>query len=288
MFFLDKDVDEKYTALRSSSIESLSEEMKNINSRAGLEEYIKKHTNSLDNLLVVLGISGEYFKRIVSMFRIQRGMEFQTEWSLSATRRFILDDEPFRNKVLDLFIEADENKDLRTQIPVYKLSAFKITPAVMGRLANPDFLNFLYSKEFDTSFNNEMSSTNVKRTKDILNDICQIKGYTLIRDVSIDPNGNNTRNIHANYAIVKPGEKLPSYYIKYAFILTTSKGQTSTKNEVKDIRDYIITSNQNAKQIMIIDGAGWIGRQNDLKDIWDYSNYCLNLAHLEQLKDIII
>lgn len=288
MFFIDKDVDEKYIKMRSTSLETLSDQMKNINFRAGLEEYIRNFDNSLGNLLVILGVSGEYFKRIISMFRMQLGMEFQTEWSLSATRKYILGKQQFMDLVLNLFLEADENEDLLKQIPRYRLSAFKITTAVMGRLANPDFLKFLYSKELDTSFNNEMAATNTRRLKDLLASICQSKGYRLLDSYSIDLNGNNTRTIHSNYAIIKPGEKLPSYYIKYSFVLTTSKGQTSTKNEVKDLRDYIIKSNNNAKQIMVLDGAGWIGRQNDLKAIWDYSNFCLNLAHLNHLNDIII
>jgi hypothetical protein len=262
--------------------------MKNINFRAGLEEYIRNFDKSLDNLLVILGVSGEYFKRIISMFRIQEGMEFQTEWSLGATRKYMIENQQFMDLVLNLFLEADENEDLLKRIPRYRLSTFKITTAIMGRLSNPDFLKFLYSKELDTPFNNEMAATNTKRLKDLLASISQLKGYKLLDSYSIDLNGNNTRTIHSNYAIIKPGERLPSYYIKYSFVLTTSKGQTSTKNEVKDLRDYIIKTNNNAKQIMVLDGAGWIGRQNDLKDIWDYSNFCLNLAHLEQLNDIII
>ena len=77
-------------------------------------------------------------------------------------------------------------------------------------------------------------------------------------------------------------------YVKYSFNITTSRGQSDFKRSVKDLRDYIRSTYQNTKQIVIVDGAGWIGRQSDLKDIWDSTDYCLNLNSLNHLNDIII
>ena len=37
----------------------------------------------------------------------------------------------------------------------------------------------------------------------------------------------------------------------------------------------------------VLDGAGWVGRQSDLRDAWDYCDYCLNLQHIDDLKEII-
>lgn len=286
MFFIDENIDNEYIRKREK-FSSLADEMSEINSRNGLERYICTYNDSVEKLLIILGISGEYFKRITSFFRRQRGFEFRTEWDISTFRKFILTDTEMMNKTLDLFIEADDNSDLARYIPKYRLSLFKITPSVMKRLENNDFLRFLFSKELDTSFNNATTNSKVKLLEDILRNICTINGFVLKKSENIDVNGNNTRSIPINYTISKPEKKLPSYYICFSFYLTTSKGQTSFKNNVKNLRDYIITHNQEARQIIVLDGAGWIGRQGDLQDIWDYSNYCINLSHINELKEII-
>lgn len=287
MFFLDEDVDKRFIRERNN-FSNLADEMREINHHKGLETYIRKNDNSIENLLIVLGISGEYFKRITSLFRLQRGMEFRTEWSLSTFRKFILTDNDMMEKTLSLFLEADSNQELCTYIPKYRLSMFRITPSVMGRLSNSDVLRLLFAKELDTPFNNAMTSTKTKALEDILQNICRSLGYKFQKTFNVDVNGNNTRTIPVNYAIIKPGEDLPSFYINLSLNLTTSNGQTIFKNKVKNLRDYIINHNPNAKQITIIDGAGWVGRQNDLQDIWDYSNFILNLANLNELNNIII
>lgn len=286
MFFVDENIDNEYIQKREE-FSTLEDEMREIDTRKGLEKYIRSYENSLEKLLIILGISGEYFKRITSFFRRQRGFEFRTEWDISSFRRFILSDSEMMNKTIDLFIEADDNSELAIYIPRYRLSCFKITPSVMKRLGNHDFLRLLFSKELDTSFNNATTNSKVKLLEDILRNICTKKGFTLKKSENIDVNGNNTRSIPINYTISKPEKVLPSYYICFSFYLTTSKGQTIMKNNVKNLRDYIVTHNPDARQIIVLDGAGWIGRQGDLQDIWDYSNYCINLSHLHELNVII-
>ena len=286
MFFIDENIDNEYI-LKREKFSTLADEMREIDSRNGLENYIRTHEDSVDKLLIILGISGEYFKRITSFFRRQRGFEFRTEWDISAFRRFILTDSEMMKKTIDLFIEADDNSEIARYIPKYRLSCFKITPSVMKRLGNNDFLRFLFSKELDTSFNNATTNSKVKQLEDVLSNICSLKGFVLKKSENIDVNGNNTRSIPINFTISKPEKELPTYYICFSFYLTTSKGQTSFKNNVKNLRDYIVTHNPDAKQIIVLDGAGWIGRQGDLQDVWDYSNYCINLSHLNELKEII-
>jgi hypothetical protein len=53
------------------------------------------------------------------------------------------------------------------------------------------------------------------------------------------------------------------------------------------LRAYIKEKNPDAKQIVIVDGAGWVGRQSDLQGAWDYSDYFLNLKTIDELNNII-
>src|SRR5574344_1439755 len=90
MLFVNKEIDEKYKKLRAEKVTSLITQMSGISSREGLESYIRGNRKSLDNILVMLGISGEYFKRVISAIRVWKGMVFQTEWSITATRNYMM------------------------------------------------------------------------------------------------------------------------------------------------------------------------------------------------------
>lgn len=287
MLFINDQIDEKYEKLKMEKVVLLQKQMSGINTIEGLKKYIVEDEDSLKNILILLGISTEYFKRVISMFRIKRGMEFQTEWSIEGTRRYMLSDQLMMDKVCNLFLEGDKKEEYYSCIPKYRLSNFVINEAVMARLGNNDFMRFLVSKDFDTNYNSDVSMSNVAIVEETLNNTCKDKGYYICKNENVDPIGNNTREIVVNYTIKTTFDKKTKYYIKYSFILTTSKGQSDFKRSVKDLRDYIKSNSEELKQIVIVDGAGWIGRQSDLRDIWDYSDYCINLNHLSDLNEII-
>lgn len=287
MFFVNSNVDKEYIEKRKNKVRSLITQMSNIDNREGLKEYIKTNNDSLENLLIILGVSTEYFKRVISLFRIQKGLDFQTEWSVNAVWKQALEHDAWMNKLCNLFLDGFNDKEIYQYIPAYRLKDLQINNSVLCRLKNEDFLDFLVRKDFDTSYNSELSSINVEKLEKILNDLKQVNHLDIKKNENVNPTLDNTRDIQVNYAIRKAGDKLPCFYIKYSFILTTSKGQSDFTRSVKDIRDFIKNSNSEAKQIVLVDGAGWIGRQSDLKQVWDYSDFCLNLNHINDLYDII-
>ncbi len=287
MFFVNEDIDKKFVKLRKEKINLLRAQMSQINSYVGLQTYIRSYDDSLSNLLVILGVSNEMFKRVISMFRIQAGMFFQTEWDTRQTRNYLLTNDVMMKRVCDLFIKGDCDTELKLKIPGFKLDNFVINDNVMERLNNDDFIAFLINKDFATQYNSDLSIINVARVDNALTNICKALGLKLIRAPKVDPVGNGTREIQVNYAIENPIKELPIFYLKYSFNITTSRGQTDFKRSVKDLRDFIRNQNPEAKQIIVLDGAGWVGRQSDLRDVWDYCDYCLNLKHIDYLNEII-
>jgi len=287
LFFVNDNIDKKYVNLRKEKINQLKAEMSLINNHVGLQNYIRTYEDSLSNLLVILGVSNEMFKRVISMFRIQLGMIFQTEWNAKQTRKYMLANDAMMERVCNLFLKGGCDSYLKAQLPGFKLANFVIDDNVMNRLKNDDFLAFLINKEFDTQYNSDLSNANIAKVDDTLNEICKTWGLKLVRAPKVDPIGNGTRDIQVNYAVESPGKKLPIFYLKYSFNITTSRGQTDFKRSIKDLRDFIRNKNTEAKQIVVLDGAGWIGRQSDLRDAWDYCDYCLNLQHIDDLKEII-
>lgn len=287
LFFINEEIDKKYEKLRIEKVCQLRSQMSQIDSYAGLKSYIMKYEDSLSNLLVILGISNELFKRVVSMFRIQAGMVFSTEWDARQVRNYMLTNETMMERICDLFLKGCSDATLRNLIPSFKLENFVIDEKVMNRLNNDDFLTFLVNKDFDTQYNSDLSIINIEKVDIALSEICKDFEFNLVRAPKVDPVGNGTRDIQVNYAIECNNNDLPIFYVKYSFNITTSRGQTDFKRSVKDLRDYIWNKNPEAKLILVVDGAGWVGRQSDLRDAWDYSDYCLNLKHIDDIKEII-
>lgn len=287
MLFINKEIDDKYRKLRAAKVESLMRGMSGIGTRAGLERYIRDHADALGNILVILGVSEEYFKRVTSTIRVSKGKVFSSEWSLAATRKYMLQDADMMDTICRLFLDGPHDRLFASLIPSYRLEHFVIDGRVMGRLGNPDFMDFLVGRDFDINYNNDQSTHHVHRLETILCDICHMNGLRLVSNHNVDPVGNGTRDINVNYEVRKGDHSLPRFYIKYSFNITTSNTQTVFKRSVKDLRDYIRMKNPEARQVTIVDGAGWMGRQADLRDVLDYSDYCLNLRHMEDIREII-
>ena len=289
MFFVNEDIDKRFVALKQEKMAQLREQMQNINSVEGLANYIKSAEDSLDNILVLLGVSMEFFKRVISMFRIQRGYSFATEWNTSQIRRFCISDQAFMCQVCNLFIRGGDDKELAKAIPGFKLANFKISDSVMDRLKDDDFLGFLINKNFDTMYNSEISNCNIARVDSILTEICERQNRRLIRNPNVDPTGKGSLDLQVNYCITEQYSETPLFFLKYSFNVTTSRGQSDFKRSVQALRDYIKNqlSEYETKQITIIDGAGWLGRQSDLHEVWDFSDFCLNLQNINELLNII-
>ena len=287
MFFTNKEIDEKYLELKDKRIEEIKERFSHIGTKEGLEQFIRTYPDSLNNLLTILGVSSENFKRVISMFRIERGFSFASEWSLSATRNYILTDKNMMDRVCSLFLDGDTDESLKSKIPEYKLTNFQINKSVIDRLKNDDFLGILVRKEIDSQYNSDISAINIRKIEGLLHTAHRNKGLYLEKNIVVDPVGNGTRDIQVNYILGRNQLGLPKYYIKYSFNITTSSSQSDFKRSVKDLRDYIHNNNPEAKQIIILDGVGWIGRHADLNASWEYSDYCLNLNNLEKLTEIL-
>lgn len=288
MFFVYDDICNLMTNRIDCKCQELKSRItKNLNSRRGLEEYIRKYDDSLDNLLLLLDISEEYFKRVISMLRKEEGMVFNTEWSLKKTRDYIVDNEKFMNKVCLLFLLGSDDLELCKKIPSYQLQSFKITGDVIERLENNDFLYRIAKKDFDSEFNTQVSQANAKRVENVIQESIHHHGYKL--DTQYKVKVSNQKQISMNFAIKKNNSDFPQCLIKTSFSITTGQGQSSLRSDVGLLATYLRDNElrDKTKLVTIVDGAGWLGRQSDLQLIHDYSDYCLNFNNLGDLRTII-
>ena len=137
-FFVYPEVSERLIREINQRVDSLKDSMQYINTKKGLIDYITSERESLDNIIMILNVSEEYFKRIITMIRARHGLEVSSEWSLNLTRNYFLNNQWFRDELCNLLLNGAEDKELSKLIPMYNLRSFKIDATTIARLSNRD------------------------------------------------------------------------------------------------------------------------------------------------------
>ena len=90
MFLVDSIIEAYYDNLLNTQVQALKRTLSGIGTVDGLKLYIRSERNAIDNIITLLGISGEKFKRVVSWIRLSKGYTFDSEWSTSSLRNKML------------------------------------------------------------------------------------------------------------------------------------------------------------------------------------------------------
>lgn len=278
-FIIDNEIDNKYESLVREKSDELNKKLSQINSIEGLESYIRKEKDSLDNILCLLDVAQEKFKRIVSTFRLKKGYDFESEWSLIKTRNVMLEKKWLMDEVCTLFLNGINTVSFLGYIPKFHLKNFRIDVDTMARLASSDTLERLVKKDLEVKYNKDIGTSFAVLIQKKLEEICLPIGLTPIKGSNI-PLIGRTADL---YVSDNAGKELT---IDVSYMVTTSSTQTKWKEKIE--KAYQKTrGNVNYMQITFIDGSGWLGRQSDAKEILRCSNYCLNLKNINTLEGIV-
>ena len=88
-----------------------------------------------------------------------------------------------------------------------------------------------------------------------------------------------------SFVIENPSD--PKLILDVSYSVTTSSSQGSKKEAARKTVEARRNSGRNFIFVNFLDGAGWIGRQSDMREIHRCSDYVLNLQNLGLLEDII-
>ena len=82
----------------------------------------------------------------------------------------------------------------------------------------------------------------------------------------------------------------PKLIIDVSYSVTTSSSQGSKKEAARKTVEVLSREKAAGRNIIFVnflDGAGWIGRQADMREIHRCSDYVLNFQNLGMLEDIV-
>lgn len=280
MFWIDKGLEDSMAAEVAKNVAAMQSKLTQIGTPDGLKAYIKSDKDSLSNVLGLLEISEEKFKRIISMLRRERRFVFSTEWSLDKTRSVLLDNESFMDDVCELLTNGANSERFKRKIPDFYRDSFRIDEKTLERLTDASELSRMVKRQLDVKYNNTVANIVARKIEDTIKLTCDTEGITYVKNKTVDRLGKS-------YNFVIPDVHQPRIVIDCSYNITTSSTQSryadkteETRREIANLATPIITVN-------VLEGAGWIGRQSDYKRIYENSDYTLNIANIGMLDQII-
>ncbi|MCM1501012.1 MAG: hypothetical protein NC124_21345 [Clostridium sp.] len=279
-FYVDDSFEDKMEWEQKQRIKEtrkLYKQIEAISTHDGLEKYIRSDKESLHNLTNLLGVSEENFKRVVSMIRRKHGDNFVSEWNVKEIRNRMLADNYYMKEICGLLL--GEN-DYSKEIPRFVLKQLLIDGKKLKTFSSTHVLLEMIKNSFKGTY-----STRVGREIEDL-----VEG--IIRDAVGEHYVCRKKVFDRNIDFVIPDTKNPKVLIEVSYMVTTGSGQSTKRETMISVAREISNRNMHDVDKMIfvnvIDGAGWLARQKDLKRIYNASDYVINMENLEKLKEILL
>lgn len=283
MFYVNEKYEEEMKQEVQSKVDELAEELHSIDTKDGLKAYIIEHKDSLDNLTSLMEISTERFKRMVSMIRKDRGFVFSTEWGLGKIRSAMMESPAMMESVLNLLMNGRNDENLKTKIPYFYLENMGINKTTLKKLQDKDSIRLFVKRGLEGKYSNKIGDLILENIEDKINAICIKYGLEYDKNVRVP-----LLDRAVSFVLESPVD--PKIIIDVSYSVTTSSAQGDKKNVARKTEEILKqkrTAGNNIIYINFLDGAGWIGRQADMREIHRCSDYVLNFNNINLLEDII-
>ena len=283
MFWIDRDLEKEMSKEIENMVNSLSTKLTNVNTRQGIQEYIRSDKDALSNILGLMEISEERFKRIISMLRRERKFVFSTEWSLERTQEMLISDAQMMEDVCELLLEGATSERYKRKIPDFFREGFKIDDATMARLTDHNELTRLAKSKMEVRYNSSVSNIVTRKIEEAIKLTCDLEGLTYVKNKPI----KEFKEFDKPFAFAIPDAAHARIIVDCSYNITTSSTQTKYADKIEQAHKIIRNGALPIIIVNVLEGAGWIGRQSDLKRIVDYSDYALNLSSIGMIDQII-
>lgn len=283
MFYINQNCEAAIKKKIDIQTEDILVGLKTITDRESLKQYIIKHKDSLERLTSVAEISEERFKRMVSMIRKDRGFVFATEWGLSKIRSAMIESPAIMESVLNLIWDGKNDPKMQACIPPFYLENMSMDDSTLKKIQNEDSVRQLVKRGLEGTYSNMIGDAILADIEKELKRICAKHGLEYQKNVRIP-------KLDRAVSFVLESPTKPKMIFDVSYSVTTSSSQGKKKEAARKTESVIKSERVAGNNIIFVnflDGAGWIGRQADLKEIHRCSDYVLNFQNIGLLEDII-
>ena len=283
MFYINTKCEESIKKLIDTQTADILEGLKSITSKETLKQYIITHKDSLDRLTSVAEISEERFKRMVSMIRKDRGFVFGTEWGLSKIRSAMIESPVMMESILNLIWDGKDDPKMQTCIPQFYLENMVMNESTLAKIKDESSVRQLVKRGLEGIYSNMIGDAILSDIEKELKSVCAKHGLNYQKNARIPI-------LDRAVSFVLESSIKPKLILDVSYSVTTSSSQGSKKEAARKTESVIKAERNIGNNIIFVnflDGAGWIGRQADLKEIHRCSDYVLNFRNMGLLEDIV-
>lgn len=283
MFYINKDYEAEIEREVKRKTAEISVGLRTIKDKESLKQYIIDHKDALDNLTSVAEISVERFKRMVSMIRKDRGFVFSTEWGLSKIRTAMMDSPVMMESILNLIWDGKNDEKMQACIPAFYLENMAMDQATLNKLQDENTVRQLVKRGLEGKYSNGIGDAVLRDIEKEIKRVCAKHGLEYQSNVRVP-----LLDRAVSFVVESPRD--PKLILDVSYSVTTSSSQGTKKTTARKTEEIIKKERSRGRNIIYVnflDGAGWIGRQADMREIHRCSDYVLNFKNVGLLEDII-
>lgn len=283
MFYMNAKYESDIETEVRTKTADISVGLRTIKDKESLKQYIINHKDALDNLTSVAEISVERFKRMVSMIRKDRGFVFATEWSLGKIRTAMMESPAMMESILNLIWDGKNDDKMKACIPAFYLENMAMDEATLSKLQDENTVRQLVKRSLEGRYSNGIGDAVLADIEKELKRVCAKYGIEYQKNVRVP-----ILDRAVSFVLESPAK--PKLIIDVSYSVTTSSSQGSKKEAARKTVEVLNREKVAGRNIIFVnflDGAGWIGRQADMREIHRCSDYVLNFQNLGMLEDIV-
>lgn len=283
MFYINKECEDKIKKIIDDQTSDILDGLNTIKNKETLKQYIINHRDSLDRLTSVAEISEERFKRMVSMIRKNRGFVFSSEWGLNKIRSAMMESPALMESILNLIWNGKNDLQMQASIPSFYLENMTLDNDTLAKIQDKSSVRRLVKRSLEGTYSNMIGEAILADIEKELKRICAKHGLDYQKKIRV-PKLDRA----VSFVLESPDD--PKIIFDVSYSVTTSSSQGSKKKEARSTEEFVKAERKAGNNIIFVnflDGAGWIGRQSDLKEIYRCSDYVLNFHNIRLLEDII-
>lgn len=288
-FMLDDDFDNRFLQTISPLTDMINNRCLNFGDADFLTEFISNEepdftaSLKLKALIALIGLSQERLKRVATLVRFKVfGEQFRTEWSINRIVTEIKRNGNFKELLVEFFING-RNSRIGVEVPLYYLRNFK--------LSSEDFLHELNEFNYverilnDSEIQGMYSNSVGAHVEKIIQE--RINNFGIIFEEQ-----KEFPLLNKNIDFLIPSVSDARILIESSYNITTGSGQSKRADQLVDFYSTLMRHNANNRDRKILmlnycDGFGWVGRQNDLRRIYDASDFVFNQSNLIVLDNVL-
>lgn len=243
----------------------------------------------LKALVSLIGLSEERLKRIVSLVRKNSNdKNFNSEWTIKQISKQMQRNTLFRESLVDFFING-RNSIIGKEVPLYYMRNFKLNdPEFIADLNDFRYVQrILNDNEIQGKYSNQVGAHVEGVIRNRLNEYRQKVNpdlkYEIQKEFSL---------LNKNVDFLIPSVSNPIIVIESSYQITTGSAQSTRADMLVNSYKTIFGHNANhpSNRIIVLnycDGFGWVGRQRDLRRIYDASDFVFNQNNLNVLDEVL-